>query len=184
VHVPRVTCEIRHIEGGGSITLEAPEGSPRFRDAKLQVWRKHASLLTPQVFATVYENQKRRIVEMESSVVDEKGRRSHVERDVARLEREKNLLISELQTLHNSINEKLMHISQIEGAMTALKATADQAASLVRENAELRRAVEDGQATGQAAYVEIERLQGLLDMIYRSRTWKLHTMMEKMKGRH
>src|SRR5437660_634325 len=46
VHVPRMTCEIRHIEGAGSITLENPEGSARFRAAKLQVWAKHRALLS------------------------------------------------------------------------------------------------------------------------------------------
>src|SRR5262249_19663877 len=50
-HVPRVTCEIRHIEGAGSITMESPEGTPRFRQAKLQVWKKHAALIDENVFA-------------------------------------------------------------------------------------------------------------------------------------
>ena len=44
-HIPRITCEIRHIEGAGSITMSAPMGSQRFRDAKLQIWRKHAALI-------------------------------------------------------------------------------------------------------------------------------------------
>jgi len=35
----------------------------------------------------------------------------------------------------------------------------------------------------QRARVEIQRLGGLLDMIYRSRTWKLHTTIEKIRGR-
>jgi LmbE family N-acetylglucosaminyl deacetylase/glycosyltransferase involved in cell wall biosynthesis len=183
-HVPRLTCEIRHVEGGGSITLEAPEGSARFREAKLQLWQKHRDSITHDVFANVYERHKRRSQEMESALAEEKGRRNHADTDVARLEREKNLLIAELQALHHSINEKLLDIKQLEGAMGALKATADQATQTARENAEIRRAFDDSQAAGQAAYVEVERLQGLLDMIYRSRTWKLHAMVEKMRGRH
>src|SRR5437870_7121090 len=55
-HVPRITCEIRHIEGAGSITLESPEGSARFRQAKLQVWRKHAALIDHDTVADVLES--------------------------------------------------------------------------------------------------------------------------------
>src|SRR5438876_2223839 len=54
-HVSRITCEIRHIEGAGSITLDNPEGSARFREAKLQVWSKHRALLTEDVFANAFE---------------------------------------------------------------------------------------------------------------------------------
>ncbi|HSP34604.1 MAG TPA: PIG-L family deacetylase, partial [Thermoanaerobaculia bacterium] len=72
-HVPRVTCEIRHFEGGGSIVLAAPEGSPRFREAKLQVWKKHASLIDNETFATVFERQKRKSIALESSLVEEKA---------------------------------------------------------------------------------------------------------------
>ena len=44
-------------------------------------------------------------------------------------------------------------------------------------------ALQESQRTSAALYAEIARLQGLLDLIYNSRTWKLHTMVEKMKGR-
>src|SRR3954469_2091605 len=53
VRVPRITCEIRHIRGAGSIVVENPEGSAKFREAKLQVWRKHAALMGENVFANV-----------------------------------------------------------------------------------------------------------------------------------
>ena len=53
-HVPRVTCEVRHFEGAGSIVLTSPEGSERFRQAKLQVWKKHASLISNETFANVF----------------------------------------------------------------------------------------------------------------------------------
>src|SRR5205823_797679 len=60
IRVPRITCEIRHIKGGGSVVMSNPEGSPRFREAKLQVWRKHAALMGENVFANVFEREKRR----------------------------------------------------------------------------------------------------------------------------
>ncbi|HEY3054709.1 MAG TPA: PIG-L family deacetylase [Thermoanaerobaculia bacterium] len=186
-HVPRVTCEIRHFEGGGSILLAAPEGSPRFRDAKLQVWRKHAKRIGNETFANVFERQKRRVSALYSGVVEEKGRRSQSENNAARLEREKNQLITEIQTLHNAINERTMYIRELEGVVQVLNGEADRANSeserAARESEQLRQSLADAQAISRAAYAEIERLQGLLNMIYKSRTWKLHAIVERMKGR-
>ena len=42
---------------------------------------------------------------------------------------------------------------------------------------------EEAKRTINALWNEITRLQGLLDTIYRSRTWKLHSIVERMKGR-
>src|SRR5258706_5483118 len=43
IRVPRITCEIRHIKGGGSVLMANPEDSPTVRNAKLQGWKKHAA---------------------------------------------------------------------------------------------------------------------------------------------
>lgn len=179
-HIPRITCEIRHFAGGDSIVLAAPEGSPRFREAKLQVWKKHASLVGNELFATVFERQKRKSIALQASLVEEKGRRAQAENENARFEREKDQLITEIQALHNAINERTMYIKELEGAVQVLRREADLATS---DSEVLRKSVDDSQAVGRAAQAEIERLQGLLNMIYRSRTWKLHAMMERMRGR-
>ena len=42
---------------------------------------------------------------------------------------------------------------------------------------------DETQTTAQSLYAEVRRLQSMLDMIYASRTWKLHTIVEKVKGR-
>ena len=180
MHVPRVTCEIRHFAGGGSIVLAAPEGSPRFREAKEQVWRKHASRISNETFAIVFERQKRRASALESSVVEEKGRRAQSENDTARLEREKSQLIAEIQELHDAINARTIHIKELEGAIQVLTGEADRA---TLESERLGRALNGAEAIGRASFAEIDRLQGLLNMIYKSRTWKLHAMVERMKGR-
>ena len=126
-HVPRVTCEIRHFEGGGSIVLASPEGSKRFRDAKLQVWKKHAALISNETFANVFERRKQRATILESSVVEEKGRRAFIENENARLEREKGQLIAEIQALHNAVNERTMYIKELEGAIAVLRRRAEHA---------------------------------------------------------
>lgn len=181
--VPRVTCEVRHFEGAGSIVLESPEGSERFRKAKLQVWSRHRARLTDDVLAGAYEHQKALLQKLSSELVDAKGRRTYAEGDLARLEREKSQLIREIQDLHASVNEKLLYIERLQGAVNELRPVAEGASAQARENSELRAALSAAQAATQAAQTESERLQGLLDMIFKSRTWKLHTLLDRMRGR-
>lgn len=197
-HVPRVTCEIRHIAGGGSITMAHPEGSPRFREAKLAVWRKHAAAITNEVIANAFERQKRRLNTLFDATVDARGARAHVERDIARLEREKATLIAELQEGQNRFNAAAIRIHALETSLETAQTSASEAAiSAAREIAtdeaeigrltartrELETAFTEHTTTIQALYNEIARLQNLLEMIYSSRTWKLHTIVERMKGR-
>jgi LmbE family N-acetylglucosaminyl deacetylase/glycosyltransferase involved in cell wall biosynthesis len=198
LHVPRVTCEVRHFEGGGSIILSAPEGSARFREAKQQVWSKHAELLGNDVIANAFERQKRRLIEQQSKAVEALGNAAHGRLDIDRLEREKNELIHTIQQDHDVMNGLTMRANSLEAAKDEARqayerliadlvrerdgrvSEADRAA---RENGELRAALDQSDAALKSARVEISRLQGLLDMIFGSRTWKVHTLMEKLRGR-
>jgi len=188
--VPRITCEIRHIKGGGSIVMENPEGSPKFRDARLQVWRKHAALMGENLFANVFEREKRRAVALEGDAVEARGGRSRIEQEVARLERDKQSLIAQIGALSERINETMMRISHLEGANAEIRgslegATRERYAATTRlaeiepallEIVELRR-------TNGALYAEVARMQNMLDAIFKSRTWKLHAIVERAKGR-
>jgi LmbE family N-acetylglucosaminyl deacetylase len=187
VHVPRITCEIRHVEGAGSITLESPEGSARFRDAKMQIWKKHAELINENVFANVLERQKKRLTMTLNDAVDARGLQNHLEIDVARMQREKATLGAEIQALHNRVNEALMRISHLEGANAEIRnglaaAEADRHEKGVRLK-DLQAAHAESQQTNVALFAEVGRLQDVLDTIFKSRTWKLHEIVERMKGR-
>jgi LmbE family N-acetylglucosaminyl deacetylase len=186
-HIPRVTCEIRHIEGAGSITLESPEGTPRFRDAKLQIWKKHADLFDQNVIADVIEKQKRRMTALLNDAVDARGLQNHMEVDIARMQREKATLIAEIQALQTRINEALMTISRLEGINAELgerldATDADRHEKTVRLK-DLQAAHAEAQTTTAALFAEVGRLQEMLDTIFKSRTWKLHEIVERMKGR-
>ncbi|HEV2719337.1 MAG TPA: PIG-L family deacetylase [Thermoanaerobaculia bacterium] len=196
-HLPRITCEIRHIEGAGSITMSTPAGSQRFRDAKLQVWRKHAALIDHDTIANAFEREKQRTLAIESALTEAKGLRGHFEqnidrlqRDAARLEGDKATLIAELQRQHERLDEMAMHKCALEGTVEELRnalglAQKERNELLIRvgELGDARAGFEESQRTITALYAEIARLQGTLDSIFQSRTWKLHSMVEKMKGR-
>jgi len=193
-HVPRITCEIRHIKGGGSIVMSNPEGTARFREAKLQVWRKHAALMGENVFANVFEGEKRRSVVLEGECIEARGARSRVEQEVARLDRDKQSLIAQIGALSERINETMMRISHLEGANAEIRGALDGAnreryAAIARIGefetafAGSQSALVEAQRTNGALYAEVARLQNLLDTIFQSRTWKLHTIVERVKGR-
>jgi LmbE family N-acetylglucosaminyl deacetylase/glycosyltransferase involved in cell wall biosynthesis len=194
LRVPRITCEVRHFEGGSSVVLAAPEGSPHFRDAKLQVWRKHAALINNDVVANVFERQKRRAGALYSELVDAKGRTDAAQIEIARATRESI-------DSTNTINGYALRVRELEGALSvaqaASMATAQAARDLIerldartvhiehltRENHDLRAANAAASIASEQLHVEIDRLNGLLAMIYRSKTWKVHTTLEKLRGR-
>jgi LmbE family N-acetylglucosaminyl deacetylase/glycosyltransferase involved in cell wall biosynthesis len=194
VRVARITCEIRHIKGSGSIVSANPEGSPVFRQAKLQVWRKHAVLMGENLFANVFEREKQRMVALEGNLADARGGRSRSDLEIARLERDKQSLIAQIGALSERINETMMRISHLEGANAEIRGALDGAnreryttiariAEIETSFAENRTALAEMERTNFALYAEVARLQNLLDTIFKSRTWKLHTIVERVKGR-
>lgn len=198
VHVPRVTCEIRHIQDTGSIMMANPESSAKFREAKKQVWTKHAARLTPDVFADALETQKHELAARVSESVEARGAKHHLETDLARSEREKADIAKDIAALHSRIGALTLEAASLSAANGALQSTLptlqqtldkltrerDQLLIRVGELGDHREAFEEAQRTIAVLYGEIARLQGLLDTIYGSRTWKLHTIVERMKGRH
>lgn len=209
LRIPRVTCEIRHFHGGSSVVLANPEGSEEFRAAKLRIWHKHG--VGNEAFVRVFEQQKKRAGLAFADAVEIRGREDALRRDIARLEREKGEVLRQSAALQDTINGYALRARELEGAMQALSGIAgdyenktlqleraareidqlgseiDRLASTIeareRENGELRAANDAVHEELRRSRVEIDRLNGLLSMIYRSRTWKIHTMVEKIRGR-
>ena len=188
LRVPRVTCEIRHFEGGTSVVLAAPEGSEEFRAAKLRIWEKHG--VEPAVFIRAFEKQKRRLSEIYSHVVTARGETDLLRQDVGRLTREKEEVLAQTAQAQDTINGYAIRVRELEASAHALQAIASdyhnktvQAERLTNQVAQLGAQLGNEQQEKNRALVEIARLNGLLEMIYRSKTWKLHTTLERFRGR-
>ncbi len=194
--VPRITCEIRHIEDSGSITLTAPEGSAPFRKAKLQVWQKHAALINNNLMASVFEMQKRDAGQVYAQRIEASGLAAFHEQSARRVEREKQSLIERLQEQNEHLNEAVVRGSNLAGQIRGMEIHHDEMreslARLENERNDLlvrlailgdaRVAFDETQRTIGVLYAEIARLQNLLDTIYGSRTWKLHNVVQRIKG--
>ena len=96
--------------------------------------------------------------------------------------------------MQHTINGLMLRVRELEGETEVLRPLASQLAETsALKSAEierLTRAFSDAQTATRTAddeiarlRVEIERLNGLLEMIYRSKTWKLHNTVEKLRGR-
>ena len=188
LRVPRVTCEVRHFEGGTSVVLAAPEGSEEFRAAKMRVWEKHG--VDQATFARAIEKQKRRLTEAHSHAATARGETDALRHDVDRLTREKQEVLAQNARAQDTINGYMLRVRELEAAAHSLQAIASdyhnktiQVERLTRENAQLRDTNGVAHQELERARVEIARLNGLLEMIYRSKTWKLHTTLERIRGR-
>lgn len=187
LRIPRVTCEIRHFEGGNSIVLAAPEGSPRFRAAKLAVWKKHDAEIGHEVIAGAFERQKQRLNRLAALSTESEGSVSAALRDVARLERDKQELIAHGAEIRNEANGHMFRVRELEGAVRVLgEANEKNGASLVvAEKEAARLAAELALTKAELALTksEVERLGSLLNMIFRSKTWKMHVFLDRLRGR-
>ncbi|HZW54109.1 MAG TPA: hypothetical protein VFF00_08740, partial [Candidatus Elarobacter sp.] len=126
--------------------------------------------------------------------VEARGARAAAEQSAARAERigaqDKSVLMNELQAMNERLNAAMMRMATLEGANEELRGARDAATQqcndlLIRVGVlgDARAGFEEAQRTVDALWGEITRLQTLLDTIYGSRTWKLHTIVERMKGR-
>lgn len=195
LRIPRLTCEIRHLANGDSVILSKPEGTEAYREAKLQVWKRHDAEFSPALFARVLEKQKKKTLGFYSALVEERGRGSHLERDVFRLQREKETLLLELTTQADlrfraeaEMDEgRLMAIElqrQIDDTRARLFEVSGEAAAAAGELEKHQTAVNEQGGAIQELYEEIERLNSVLTSIYGSKTWKLHSFVQSVRGKN
>jgi len=178
--IPAVTVEYRVIPGAGSITAGAGPGSERQLEALGAVWRRHGLLgdpagLTAGVMTLVAERDRASELArtLDEQLLEARGvgdglvAELHRTRgEVARLETEAEALEEQVEAAAKARNE-----ADVEAA--------DTRARMARLEVDHRGTIE----ALTAANAEIQRLNGLLQTIYRSRTWKLHCLLERLRGR-
>ncbi|HEY5611433.1 MAG TPA: hypothetical protein VIL97_09515, partial [Thermoanaerobaculia bacterium] len=195
LRIPRVTCEIRHFSGGDSAVLMAPAGSVEFRNAKLAVWNKHREFVTDGLIATVFERQKERLNHVSNQLIEERGRSSHLELDVTRLQREGDRVVGELQStghrareLEFRLVETAALLAKTESVLGETRSALDSSGAVAdaykRQLVEYQRDAAQKDRALRELFAEVDRLTGLLEQIYASRTWKVHQLVERLKGRN
>jgi LmbE family N-acetylglucosaminyl deacetylase len=171
--IPAVTVEYRVIPDSGSITGGAGPGSERQLEALVGVWRRHGLLGDPAGLAAGV-----------MALVAERDRASELARtlDEQLLEARGagDGLFAELHRTRAEVARLETEAEALEGQLEAATRARNEAeVELATAGAALR----DSATARAAADAEIQRLNGLLDTIYRSRTWKLHLLLERLRGR-
>lgn len=186
LRVPRITCEVRHFSGSDATMVSSPEGSEAFREAKLKVWKKHGVSLKPEETLRAFEAMKRSTQQMAREWSDTSGSKQHLEIDVARLERDKLLLIDQvgerqgqLSDLDRTLSQLHARISQLHGE---LESTRGHFNSSLAQIESLTGTIAAHQLENSRIRGEVLRLNSMLEMIYGSKTWKLHEIVERARG--
>ena len=204
-HRPQVTCEYRHFRGGGHHVFgERPRERSDFLEVKARVLAKHAAALRPDVLARAVDTLRADLVaEREGAAAarrelaarqDELAWRqaelaarqadfASLEKSHAALADEYRALIAERVRLEERYHALNGELAAVREELIALrdghgKATAE-VQRLYDQEAKLRAVVDDQTAHLGRTYAEIERLNGMIQEMEATRTWRLQSWLRR-----
>jgi LmbE family N-acetylglucosaminyl deacetylase/glycosyltransferase involved in cell wall biosynthesis len=208
-HVRAVTCEYRVFEGPNGDPLHVPAGESAFQKTRGEIYRRYGERRTEEGLARVldrlraqiaFSSERDGISQGELRYQRESHRRLNLtlaragerlgkaEQKAAHLEAERE---ADRQTLRAERGRFLEELGAVERRAGAVQAEIERERDrllaeneLVHERVAALFASNEEYATkmGQA-HAEIKRLDGILAQIYVSRTWKLHLLLERLRGR-
>ena len=184
-HVRAVTCEYRVFED--SDPAHAAAGSGAFQEARRKIYARYASRRTEDGVARALDRMRAQIALWYERDGISQGelryqRESHrrLSEALARAEVGLAPLRAKLASVEARLAEEELRVSQLQKERTRLLAenelVHDRLAEVFAKNEEYGL-----QLAG--TYGEIDRLNSLLNQIYRSKTWKLHLLFERLRGR-
>jgi hypothetical protein len=196
-HVRAVTCEYRVFEGPDGDSSHVPAGGPAFQKARGEIYKRYASRRTEEGLARVLDHLRAQVASAsERDGISQGELRYHRQthrvlgakldragKDFARLESEREeaaAAVRRAEELERRWGLAMEIRPDLELERTRLLAENEVVHGRV---AELFASNEDYARKMAGAHAEIQRLEGLLAQIYRSRTWKLHLFLEKVRGR-
>jgi LmbE family N-acetylglucosaminyl deacetylase/glycosyltransferase involved in cell wall biosynthesis len=182
-HVRAVTCEYRVFEPETGDPAHATAGSAAFQRARRQIYEKYASRRTEEGLARVLDRMRAQIAfwyerdtVSQGELRFQRQNHQHLAGSIARLEAR----LAALSPMEKRTEELERRVSglQIERAQLSAEneLVHDRLAEVFAKNEEY-----DLQLSN--TYAEIDRLNATLNQIYGSRTWKLHLVLDRIRGR-
>jgi LmbE family N-acetylglucosaminyl deacetylase/glycosyltransferase involved in cell wall biosynthesis len=183
-HVRAVTCEYRVFpsEDGGD-PAHVAAGASSFQRARSEIYRRYASRRTDEGVAKSLDRMRAQIAfwyERDTIAQGElryqREANKRYEEQVARADvAERQLLATEARLA--DAERRAVQLGIERARLSAENELVhDRLAELFAKNEEYDRTVTD-------TYAEIERLNSTLKQIYGSRTWKLHLLLDRVRGR-
>jgi LmbE family N-acetylglucosaminyl deacetylase/glycosyltransferase involved in cell wall biosynthesis len=203
-HVRAVTCEYRVFEvRDGDLHVSA--GGSAFQKARGEIYKRYAGRRTEEGLARVLDGLRAQIAFVSDRDGVSQGelryqRESHrrlgakldrAASDNARLEAERERFLEEAAAVTRRAEELEKQWRQEAAVMQARVADLElERDRLLAENEVVHERVAGLFASNEeyarkmaGAHAEIQRLDGLLAQIFGSRTWKLHLLLERLRGR-
>jgi LmbE family N-acetylglucosaminyl deacetylase/glycosyltransferase involved in cell wall biosynthesis len=162
-HLRAVTCEYRVFEAQSNAPTHVAAGAGAFQDARKKIFERYAVRRTDAGLARVLDRLRSQVA-------------FWYDRD--------GISQGELKYLRESHRRVSEALGRSESRRESEKARLTAENELVHARlAEVFAKNEEYHHLVTETHVEIERLNGLLQQIYASRTWKLHLFLDKLRGR-
>jgi glycosyltransferase involved in cell wall biosynthesis len=158
-HLRAVTCEYRVFEPQSNDPGHVASGAAAFQDARRKIFERYAARRTEAGLARMLDRMRAQVAYWYDRDGVTQGELRYQRESHRRLDAE----VSERK------NEKARLAAEIEQLHARL------AESFARG--------EEYDRLLAAANVEVERLNGILQQIYDSRTWKVHLFLDRLRGR-
>ena len=158
-HVRAVTCEYRVFEPQSNDPSHAASGAAAFQDARRKIFERYAPRRTEASLARMLDRMRAQVAYWYD--------RDGVSQGELRYQRES----------HRRLDAAVVGLETREAELR------NEAARRTSEIELLHARNEEYDRLLAAANVEVERLNGILEQIYESRTWKLHLFLDRLRGR-
>ncbi|HLN81181.1 MAG TPA: PIG-L family deacetylase [Thermoanaerobaculia bacterium] len=166
-HVRAVTCEYRVFQGDDGDPVHAASGSASFQQARAEIYRRYAMRRTEEGLGRAFDRMRSQIAFWYE--------RDTVSQGELKYQRESHRRLA--HSFERAVEEKLASAERRNSELAAENELVhDRLAELFAKNEEL-----DLQLLG--VHGENERLNGILNQVYGSRTWKLHLLLDRLRGR-
>jgi len=162
-HLRAVTCEYRVFEAQSNDPTHVAAGGGAFQEARRKIFERYAARRTDAGLARVLDRMRAQV----AFWYDRDG----ISQGELMYQRESHRRVSE--ALGRSESQRQSEKARLTAENELVHA---RLAEVFAKNEEYDRLVTE-------AHVEIERLNGLLQQIYASRTWKLHLFLDRLRGR-
>jgi LmbE family N-acetylglucosaminyl deacetylase/glycosyltransferase involved in cell wall biosynthesis len=174
-HVRAVTCEYRVFEEQGDPS-HAKAGSAGFQGARRQIYEKYASRHTQEGLGRILDRMRAQIAfwyerdtVSQGELRYQRENHQYLAGTIARLEAR----LASLSPVERQTEELLTERARL---LAENELVHDRLAEVFAKNEEYDRLLTD-------TYAEIDRLNAILGQIYASRSWKLHLLLDRIRGR-
>jgi LmbE family N-acetylglucosaminyl deacetylase/glycosyltransferase involved in cell wall biosynthesis len=183
-HVRAVTCEYRVFEAPDSDPSHVAAGQAAFQKARKEIYRRYVDRRSEEGVARVLDRLRAQIAFWSD--------RDGVSQRELRYQRDSHRRLDAKVARAGERLEAASDQFERERAQWAIQAEAieTEKGRLLAENelahgrvAELFESNEAYRIKMDEAHAEIQRLNSILSNIYRSRTWRLHLVLERLRGR-